>query len=65
MLGMTGRVTAFLQADPVLARKPGVHGFSLLYHAALSGKTEITDLVLAAGGDEGMAAVLREHGGSS
>jgi ankyrin repeat protein len=60
MLGMEGHVASFLQEDPSLARTPGVHGFSVLYHAALSGKTEIAELLLAQRGDEGKDAAL--HG---
>src|SRR5689334_13089471 len=50
MLGQTEQVRAFLEADPSLARADGVHGISLLYHAAQSGKTELGDLLLAYGG---------------
>lgn len=58
MLGMEDRVAAYLQENPSLARTPGVHGFSALYHAALSGKVEIAELLLARGGDIGQDAAL-------
>lgn len=60
MLGLDDRVSRYLQEDPALARIPGVHGFTVLYHAALSGKTEIAELVWQRGGDLGVSAAL--HG---
>lgn len=53
MLGDTEQVAQFLKADPALARSKGVHGISILFHAALSGNTEIADLLMANGGGEG------------
>jgi ankyrin repeat protein len=53
MLGDTEQVAQFLKADPPLARSKGVHGISILYHAALSGNTEIANLLMANGGGEG------------
>lgn len=50
MLGQEEDVRAFLQQEPGLARTPGVHGISLLYHAALSGRPEVAALVVADGG---------------
>lgn len=58
MLGEKDRVAGFLQANPSLARTPGVHGFSVLYHAGLSGNVEIAELLLAQGGDIGQDAAL-------
>jgi uncharacterized protein len=58
MLGMEERVASFLQEDPSLARTPGVHGFTVLYHAAFSGKTEIAEILLLQGGDRGKDAAL-------
>jgi ankyrin repeat protein len=58
MLGDTERVGSFLRADPTLAGRPGVHGFSVLFHAALSGKVEIADLLEAHGGLQGTGAAL-------
>jgi uncharacterized protein len=58
MLGEEDRVAEFLQENPSLARTPGVHGFSVLYHAGLSGNVEIAELLLAQGGDVGQDAAL-------
>jgi uncharacterized protein len=58
MLGEKDRVAEFLHANLSLARTPGVHGFSVLYHAALSGNVEIAELLLAQGGDVGQDAAL-------
>jgi ankyrin repeat protein len=60
MLGLTDRVAAFVQEDASQARTTGAHGISLLFHAALSGRTEIADLLLAHGGGQGMDAAV--HG---
>ena len=60
MLGLTEEVQAFLDSDPGLANAKGVHNTSALYHAALSGKTEVADLLLAKGGHEGIGRAL--HG---
>jgi ankyrin repeat protein len=66
MLGKEDLVATFLRENPSLARTPGVHGFSVLYHAALSGKVEIAELLLAQEGDVGQdaalhAAILGDH----
>ncbi len=58
MLGRTDDVAAFLADDPALARSAGAHGISILFHAALSGKTEIADLLVANGGGEGAGPAL-------
>src|SRR5689334_3077462 len=42
-LGKLDDVAAFLREDPALANKPGVHGISLLFHAALGGNIGIAD----------------------
>lgn len=60
MLGLCARVAEFLQNDPSLANAKGVHGISLMYHAALSGQTEISELLLAHGGGDGVDSAL--HG---
>jgi ankyrin repeat protein len=60
MLGQTDRVAAFLRADASQANATGAHGIPLLFHAALSGRTEIADLLLAHGGGQGLDAAL--HG---
>ena len=58
MLGMTQSVAEFLKADPGQARATGAHGIPVLTHAAISGKTEIADLLIANGGGEGVDAGL-------
>lgn len=58
MLGRAERVAAFLDADPALARADGVHGISILYHAALSGRPEIAKLLVARGGGRGADRAL-------
>lgn len=50
MLGRADEVRRFLSEDSSLASKPGVHGFSLLWHAALSGDTSIAQTILDHGG---------------
>jgi uncharacterized protein len=59
-LGMTDKVAAFLADDPSLASANGVHGISILYHAAMSGKVEIADLLKAHGGGQNAGHAL--HG---
>jgi len=54
MLGQTERVAAVLDADPALAHARGAHGIPVLFHAALSGRTEIADLLLARAGPAGL-----------
>jgi len=63
MLGMTGRVAEFLQTDPGLAHATGAHGIPVLFHAALSGDTEIAELLVAHGGGEGLDQAL--HGATA
>ena len=58
MLGRGEDVARFLQNDPESARRPGVHGFSVLFHAALSGDLEVAEAVLERGGDMGMGPAL-------
>jgi len=58
MLGRGEDVARFLENDPESARRPGVHGFSVLFHAALSGDVELAEAVLASGGDVGMGPAL-------
>jgi ankyrin repeat protein len=60
MLGQTDRVAAFLRADASQASSNGAHGIPLLFHAALSGRTEMADLLVAHGGGQGRDAAL--HG---
>ncbi len=60
MLGQTAQVAAFLDEDPALARATGAHGIPALFHAALGGRTEIADLLVAHGDGDGAGAAL--HG---
>ncbi len=65
MLGMRDTVQAAIVSDPALACARGVHGFSLMYHAALSGDVDIAELLYSHGADDlGTAlhaAVLKRH----
>jgi len=58
MLGRTEDVAAFLKEDPSLASANGIHGISILYHAALSGKVEITEMLVSHGGGESAGEAL-------
>lgn len=60
MLGMADRVAAYLADDPKLANAQGAHGIPIMYHAAMSSNTHLTDLLLSHGGGEGMSGAL--HG---
>ena len=51
MLGMTDRVRAMLEADPHQAHATGAHGISVLYHAAIRGRIDVAELLLARGAD--------------
>ena len=53
MLGDTDSVAEFLRNDPAQSRATGAHYIPVLAHAALGGKTEIADMLLAHGGGEG------------
>ena len=46
MLGERAVVTALLAANPSVASTRGPHGYSLLYHAAISGDTAIAEAVV-------------------
>lgn len=58
MLGQPDDVAEFLDKDPSLVRARGAHGIPLIYHAALSGNTEIAELLVALGGGEGVESAL-------
>jgi len=58
MLGVVDEVAQFLQEDPTLANARGAHGIPVLYHAALSGQTEVADLLFAQGTREGINGAL-------
>ncbi|HEY1012935.1 MAG TPA: ankyrin repeat domain-containing protein [Herpetosiphonaceae bacterium] len=60
MLGLRDRVAAFLEREPALAATPGVHGISLMFHAAMSGDPAVAELVLGGGGGGSIDAAL--HG---
>jgi ankyrin repeat protein len=60
MLGRTEEVRAFLAADPSQANARGAHGIPVLFHAAMSGRIEIVELLWAAGCREGFNQAL--HG---
>jgi ankyrin repeat protein len=60
MLGMQDEVAAFLARDRSLANARGAHGIPVLFHAAMSGQTEVAALLLAHGGGEGIDTAL--HG---
>ncbi len=49
MLGLIEHVREFLEDDPSLANARGAHHIPILFHAALSGETDLTDLLLAEG----------------
>ncbi|MCA0455534.1 MAG: ankyrin repeat domain-containing protein [Chloroflexi bacterium] len=53
MLGRTADAAAFLQADPTLANGHGAHRIPILFHAALSGDTAVTELLYTNGCREG------------
>lgn len=66
MLGNVELVRAFVDSDPKVIHQPGVHRISLIYHAALSGKVEIADLLEQCGSPSGKdqalhAAIRFEH----
>src|SRR5207248_2012233 len=54
------RVAASLEADPSLANAKGAHGIPIMYHAAMSSNTDVTEMLLAHGGGEGINGAL--HG---
>lgn len=49
MLGLTDEVATFLEGSPELVNGNGVHGISLLYHAALSGNVALVEMLRAQG----------------
>ena len=66
MLGRTADVEAFIQADAAQANAHGAHRIPILFHAALSGDTALTDVLLKAGCNEGFddalhAAIMTGH----
>jgi ankyrin repeat protein len=58
-LGNAEDVAAFMRENPALAANtPGVHGISLLFHAALSGNVEVAKMLVANGGVESAGHAL-------
>lgn len=51
VLGMKDRVAEFLRTDPSLARASGVHGIPVLCFPAVTGQTEVADMLVRAGTD--------------
>ncbi|MEM7116458.1 MAG: ankyrin repeat domain-containing protein [Chloroflexota bacterium] len=51
MLGQVDEVAAFLADDPRLVSARGAHGIPLMFHAALSGNTAVSQLILDHGGN--------------
>lgn len=66
MLGQAETVRQFLEADSTQATAVGAHGIPIMFHVALSGHTEIADMILEHGGGEGLdhalhGAIARRH----
>jgi len=66
MLGNIEDVASFLRDNPELATANGVHGISILYHAALSGKVDLAEMLVEHGGGTNAssaihAAVMHGH----
>jgi ankyrin repeat protein len=49
MFGLKDEVATFLNKNPELVNGNGVHGISLLYHAALSGNVELVQMLAEQG----------------
>ncbi len=58
MLGDAEQVARCLEADPSQALAKGAHGIPVMYHAALSGKPQIAEMLVAHGGGEGIDDAL-------
>lgn len=66
MLGRTADVAKFIETDVSQANAHGAHRIPILFHAALSGDTDLTNLLLDAGCNEGFddslhAAIMYGH----
>jgi uncharacterized protein len=46
MLGQRETLAAYLQRDAALATRPGAHGIPMMFHAAFSGDTQLTQLLV-------------------
>lgn len=53
MFGLQDEVETFLDESPNLANGNGVHGISLLFHAALSGNVNLVKMLVARGNSQG------------
>jgi uncharacterized protein len=49
MFGQKDEVARFLDDNPELVNGDGVHGISLLYHAALSGNVALVEMLVSRG----------------
>ncbi len=58
MLGLTEDVARLLRDDPSLSTAKGAHGITVMYHAALSGKPKVAELLVSNGGGEGVDHAL-------
>lgn len=58
MLGDAARVREFLEADPALVHAKGSHDYPVLYHAALSGKPQVAEILAQYGGVQGQEFAL-------
>jgi ankyrin repeat protein len=63
MLGRADEVKAYLAGNSSLANARGAHGIPVMFHAAMSGNTAVTDLLRDNGCTEGYSAAL--HGAIS
>ena len=66
MLGQKETVAAYLEETPERINGRGVHGISLLYHAALSGSVDLVEMLVAYGNTQSpdqplLAAVSQGH----
>jgi ankyrin repeat protein len=52
MMGMRDHVAAALETDPSLAKSGGAHGIPVAFHAAMSGDTQIMQLLWDHGAEE-------------
>ena len=58
MLGLYETAEAYLRRDKSLAIKPGAHGISMMFHAAFSGDTAVTQLLVDNGGAQDFTPAL-------
>ncbi len=58
MMGMRDVVADYLREDSSQANAQGAHGLTVLYHAAISGDTELTEMLYEHGGRDGLSNAL-------